>query len=162
MSTALIITVTAILLLFGVGLWIMVQRGRPKHTFIAWDPGMRSAQPYKRKTQKGRIRVKGADGKLVMFPMQPEFVLNRQDGKGTVVWGDMSTGRLMRPQQDGTWVAMDGIFSEAALADGRVESLARATRGTGLTLQHIMWGLAIVGGLVCIVIYQFAKATSGG
>lgn len=139
--------------------YLLWRQIRPRHLFLARDTQFGTIQPYKLQPSQlqGTFTVKRRDGKRVSFPMVRDFAQHRLDGKGVVIEGDLNTGQLIRPVKSGAFEGSHGIFNAAALADGRVDLLVRSTKASGITLQHILIGLAIVGGLVCIVIYQFAK-----
>jgi len=154
-TTAIIASCLTVLTLV---VWYLLWRQtRPRHIFNAWDFASGTVQPYVRRTLTGTIKVPGPDGKKVPFTPQAGMELHRRDGKGIVLNGDLNTGRLFRPTLSGTMEGIHPIFHEYALADGRVESVVRATTAGGITLKHILIGLCIVGGLVIVVIYQFAK-----
>lgn len=147
----------AFVLLVGAGAYWYVHSQRPRHLFYAIDFGQETIQPYIRKTLKGNLSIPGPQGKKVQFPVDTNWSLNRQDGKGSVMFGDVATGQLVKPTPDGKWLSMDGIFLEAALVDGRVESLARSTNAGMLELKHILYAVLGVGALIILVVYQFAK-----
>lgn len=153
-----IVSTTAVVALMFVG-WFTHRHFRPRHIFNAWDFSVPSIQPHVLRTMTGTIKVPGPNGKKVPFQPQAGFAVPRRDGKGFVFNGDLATGKLFKPGLDSE-KPMEGIhpiFAEYALADGRVEAIVRSTTGGGITLKHILIGLCIVGGLVIIVIYQFAK-----
>jgi hypothetical protein len=160
-NTALVavsLTITAVIM--GGAYW-WYRRTRPIHTFIGIDFGADSIQPRRIKNLFGPFRVKRNDGQLVYFPVPQGYANHRQDGKGTVFFGDLATGQLLKPRRDGElFEAVHGIFMEKAFADGRVEQIVASTKGHGITLQHILIAVGVVAALVIIVIYQFAK--SGG
>lgn len=143
--------------LAGATVYVAWRQVRPRHVFIARDLNLGTAQPYRLKTLTGQFKMKRRDGKQVIFPIPEGFAQPRIDGKGIMVEGDLNTGQLLKPAKMGKFLASHGVFLSAALGDGRIDTLVRSTKGSGLTLKHVMIGLAIVGGLVIIVIYQFAK-----
>lgn len=148
-------------LIVGAGYW-WYKRNKPKNTFIGVDFGAGSAQPRNIRNLFGPFKVKLKDGRRVSFPVPQGYGIARQDGKGTLFFGDINTGQLFKPRREGNGVVMDfvhGIFNELALADGRVEQVVRHTRGgTGLTLQHIAMLVGICIILLIVVIYQYARA----
>lgn len=156
---AVIITAT----LAAIGYW-WYRKNKPIHTFIGVDFGANSVQPRRIKNLFGPFKFKRNDKTVVNFPVPQGFAVSRQDGRGTMFLGDLNTGQLfaLRRNVDGEPV-MDfahGIFLEKALSDGRVQKIVESTKGIGgITLQHLMIGLAIIGVLVIVNIYQFA---SGG
>lgn len=157
-TQAYITTAVFACLVAAAGAW-WYRRNRPLHTFIGLDFGANSAQPKRIGRLYGPFKVKRNDKTVVNFPVPQGFAVSRQDGRGTMFFGDLATGQLLRPTRDVSgFEAVSGIFIEKAFADGRVQQIVASTKGTGLTLQHILIGLAVVAGLVCIVIYQFAKA----
>ncbi len=154
----LVIVACVLAALMGLTMYAAWRQLRPKHVFVARDFNLGSVQPYRLKTLSGSFKVKRRDGKQVNFPIVPGYAQPRIDGKGVFVEGDLNTGQLIRPTMNpGVFEGSHGIYNAAALADGRVDLLVRSTKGSGLTLKHVMIALAVVGGLVCVVIYQFAK-----
>lgn len=157
------ITIAAFVLLVAavaIGYW-WYRKNRPNHSFVGVDFGAGSVQPKRIRNLFGPFRVKKSDGTKVMFPVPQGFSHPRMDGKGTLFFGDLETGQLLKITRGGNlFEAVHGIFMEKAFADGRVQQIVASTKASGITLKHLLIGLAIVGGLVCIVIYQFAK--SGG
>ncbi len=159
-TTTVIITTTLGLigtaLILALAYW-WYRRNKPIHTFVGIDFGAGSVQPRRIKNLYGPFKFKRNDGTRVNFPVPQGFSIPRQDGRGTMFLGDINTGQLLVPKREGNlFDAVHGIFMELAFADGRVSQIVASTKGTGITLQHILIGLAIVAGLVMIVIYQFA------
>lgn len=157
----LIVSLLLTATILGAGYW-WYRRNLPKNTFVGIDFGADSVQPKNIKNLFGPFRVKRRDGTKVQFPVPAGFGIRRQDGKGTLFFGDLNTGQLFKPRREGDHLVVDfahGIFNELALADGRVESIVRNTRGgAGITLQHIaaLIGVCII--LLIVVIYQYARA----
>lgn len=147
--------VTALILAAG---WWWKKRNEPKHVFLARDLEVGSVQPKKIRNIYGPFKVK-INKKVVHFPVPTGFGQQRMDGKGLIFEGDINTGQLIKPDSTGrTYDFAHGIFLEAALADGRVQQIAASAKGgTGITLQHILIAVGIVGALVVVVIYQFAR-----
>lgn len=145
-------------LIIGVAWW-WKKRNEPKHIFLARDLEVGSVMPKRIKNIFGPFKVK-VNGKVVHFPVPTGFGQQRMDGKGLIFEGDINTGQLIKPDSTGrTYDFAHGIFLEKALADGRVQQIAESAKGgTGITLQHILIAVAIVGALVVVVIYQYAKA----
>lgn len=146
--------------ILGVAYW-WKRRNEPKHVFLARDLEVGSVQPKKIKNIYGPFKVK-INKKVVHFPVPTGFGQQRMDGKGLIFEGDINTGQLIKPDSSGrTYDFAHGIFLEKALADGRVQQIAASAKGgTGITLQHILMAVAVVGALVVVVIYQYAR--SGG
>lgn len=145
-------------LIVGLGFW-WKRHNEPKHVFLARDLEVGSVQPRKIKNIYGPFKVK-INKKVVLFPAPAGFGQQRMDGKGLIFEGDINTGQLIRPKPDGkTYDFANGIFVELALADGRVAQIAASAKGgSGITLQHILIAVGIVGALVVVVIYQYARA----
>lgn len=137
------------------------RRTRPIHTFIGVDFGAQSVQPRRIKNLFGPFKVKRNDGQRVNFPVPQGYAHHRQDGKGTVFFGDLATGQLLKVTREGAlFEAAHGIFLEAAFADGRVQEVVASTKSSGLTLMHILIALGVGFALVIVIVYQFA--TGGG
>lgn len=149
---------TALVIVTCIVWYLLWRQTRPRHIFLAYDFATSTVQPFVRRTLTGTIKVPGPEGKKVPFAPVQGMEMHRRDGKGLVLMGDLATGRLFRPNLPNATEGIHPIFHELALADGRVQQIAAAARGDGLTLKHVLIGLAIVGGLVVVVIYQFAKA----
>lgn len=153
-----IVSGLAAALVVALGIW-WKKRNEPKHVFIARDLETGSAQPRRIKNIFGPFKVK-INKKVVHFPVPHGFGAARMDGKGYIFEGDINTGQLLKPDMSGrTYDFAHGIFLEKALADGRVQQIAASAKGgTGITLQHILIAVGIVGALVIVVIYQYARA----
>lgn len=153
----LVVSLLITALLLGVAWW-WKKRNEPKHVFIARDLETGSAQPKRIKNIFGPFKVK-INKQLIHFPVPHGFGAQRMDGKGLIFEGDIRTGQLIKPNSDGrSYDFAHGIFLEKALADGRVQQIAASAKGgTGITLQHILIAISIVGILVVVVIYQFAR-----
>jgi len=154
----LIVTALITACLLAVGWW-WKKRNEPKHIFMARDLEAGSVQPKRIRNIYGPFKVK-INKKTVHFPIPTGFGQQRMDGKGLIFEGDINTGQLIKPDASGrTYDFAHGIFLEKALADGRVQQIAASAKGgSGITLQHVLIAVAIVGVLVIVVIYQFAKA----
>lgn len=157
------VAIAAVILLLAaiaIGYW-WYKKNRPIHSFVGVDFGAGSIQPKRIRNLFGPFRVKKGDGTKVLFPVPQGFAHPRMDGRGTLFFGDLETGQLLKLTRNGNlFEAVHGIFMEKAFADGRVQQIVASTKASGLTLKHVLIGVAIVGVLVCIVIYQFAQ--SGG
>lgn len=157
----LIVSLLLTACILGAGFW-WYKKNKPKHTFVGVDFGADTIQPKNIKNLFGPFRVKRRDGTKVQFPVPQGYASHRQDGKGTLFFGDLNTGQLFKPRRIGSDVVMDfvhGIFVELALADGRIKQIAAAQQGdTGLTLKHIMMGIGIIIALLIVVVYQYAKS----
>lgn len=153
----LIVSLLITALLIAVGVW-WKKRNEPKHVFLARDLEVGSVQPKRIKNIYGPFKVK-INKKVIHFPAPGGFGQQRMDGKGIIFEGDINTGQLIKPDAEGrTYDFAHGIFLEKALSDGRVQLITSSSKGVGgITLQHILIAVAIVGVLVVVVIYQFAK-----
>lgn len=157
-NLAAIITASLLtVLLLAIGYW-WYKKNKPRHTFVGVDFGANSIQPRNIRNLFGPFRVKRSDGQKVQFPVPQGYHTPRQDGKGTLFFGDLETGQLFKLRRDGINVVQDfvhGIFVEKALADGRVASIVAATKGGGIKLEHILVAVGIVAVLVVFNIYQY-------
>lgn len=161
LAVSLLITATLVIL----GYW-WYKKNKPQHTFVGLDFGAQSVQPRKIRNLFGPFKVKRNDGQKVIFPVPQGYAVPRQDGKGTLFFGDLATGQLMKPVRNGDQMDMDfahGIFVEKALSDGRVQLVVSSTKpATGITLQHIAIGILIIVVLLGFNIYQYAHGRSVG
>lgn len=142
----------------GIGYW-WYRRNKPIHSFIGIDFGTGSAQPKRIKNLYGPFKVKRNDGQRVNFPVPQGFQQHRQDGKGTIFFGDLNTGQLLRPKREGNlFEAVHGIFMEHAFSDGRVQAIVAATKGSGgLKLEHVAILVGITLLAVIVSIYMYAR-----
>jgi hypothetical protein len=169
------------ILIGGLAYW-WYKKNLPIHNFIGWDFGANSAQPRRIKRLFGSFRFVRSDKSVVRFPVPEGYATPRQDGKGTMFFGDLNTGQLFKITRsrriekvsesgDPTLQAeaaqwemprldfAHGIFSEKALSDGRVQAVVQGTRkDKGVKLEHILIVCCIIMGLIGIVIYQFSRA----
>lgn len=144
------------------GVW-WYRKNRPLHSLLLWDFGTGSVQPRKVRNIRGPFHVKLPNKSKVEIPVPEGYASPRQDGRGLIFNADMNTGQLFKPWRGNdeavNFSFASGAYNELALADGREKRAAEATNGgAGVTLQHILIAVGVVAGLVCIVIYQFAKA----
>jgi hypothetical protein len=148
--------------LLAVGVW-WKKRNEPKHVFLARDLEVGSVQPKRIKNIYGPFKVK-INKKVIHFPVPTGFGQQRMDGKGLIFEGDINTGQLIKPDAEGrSYDFAHGIFLEKALSDGRVQQITASSKGIGgVTLQHVLIAVGVVGILVVVVIYQFARAHTGG
>lgn len=149
-------------LVLALGYW-WYRKNKPIHSFIGVDFGAQSVQPRRIKNLFGPFRFKRNDKTIVRFPVPQGYAIPRQDGKGTLFFGDLSTGQLFKPIRDeANRIKLQfahGIFNEYALADGRVENVVRATKGEqGITLMHLLMGIGVIVILLIFNIYQFSRA----
>lgn len=159
---ALIATVFIVGLLAVIGYW-WYKKNKPIHTFIGMDFGANSVQPRRIKNLYGPFKVKRNDGQKVNFPVPAGYHIPRQDGKGTIFFGDLATGQLFNARRDASGkVSMDfvhGIFMEKAFSDGRVQQIVAAMRKDGgIKLEHVAILVGITLLAVCAVIYMYARA----
>lgn len=164
MNTTTIVIVTmlglmAVLLIGALAYW-WYKRNKPMHSFIGVDFGANSVQPKRIKNLFGPFKFKRNDKSVVTFPVPQGYAVPRQDGRGTVFFGDLSTGQLFLPKRDGESVKLDfahGIFNELALSDGRVAQIVQHTKGgAGIKMEHLLIGLVVIFGLLVFNVYQFA------
>lgn len=154
---AIIIASLLTIFLLALGYW-WYRKNKPRHTFIGVDFGASSIQPRNIRNLFGPFRVKRNDGQRVQFPIPQGYQHPRQDGKGTIFFGDLATGQLFNLRKKGDNIIQEfahGIFNELALADGRVASIVAATKAGGLKLEHIMMAVGVVAVLVIFNIYQY-------
>jgi hypothetical protein len=147
-------------IIMGLAYW-WYRKNKPMHTFIGVDLGAQSALPKRIKNLYGPFKVKRNDKTVVHFPVPQGYSIPRQDGRGTIFFGDLGTGQLFRPTRSGDTLDMDfanGLFVEKALSDGRVQLIASSTRGkAGFKLEHlaIMVGICMI--MLVIIVYQYAS-----
>lgn len=162
----LIVTLLITALLLAIGYW-WYRKNKPVHSFIGVDFGANSIQPRRIKNLFGPFKVKRNDGQKVQFPVPAGYHMPRQDGKGNLFFGDLSTGQLFKPHRepdkDGKPgnIVLDfahGIFLEKALSDGRVGLIVSSTKGSGgIKLEHVAILVGITLLAVIVSIYMYAR-----
>lgn len=159
----MIVSLLLTALILALGYW-WYKKNKPVNTFIGIDFGANSVQPRRIKNLFGPFRVKRNDGQKVNFPVPAGYHVPRQDGKGNIFFGDLSTGQLFKPIREGANLVLDfahGIFNEKALSDGRVGLIVSSTKGnSGIKLEHV----AILAGitLLAVIVSIYMYARNGG